>query len=121
MEFNFNNDLADAVTRFSDGLRKSPEKRTSFEDSPTETLKTFLRNQGVGIPDPDLFHAHAIKVGDQLPSEPDRATRDRFIYIFRSSGLFEFKVVPGSPTGDDNIMKNPTRACCCCNCCVVEL
>lgn len=118
---NFNNDLASAVKAYSDSVRQSPEGIKVLESNPTATIKDVLQKAGVKVKDPDLFHAHVIKVGDALPDEPLRATVDRYIYIFRPSGLFEFKVVPGSPDGDDSIMSKPQGACQCCNCCVIVL
>lgn len=119
--FNFNNELASALAEFNDSLRGSADKKEAFVQNPTQSVKGFLVKKNIQVEDPQLFHAHAIKISEALPSEPQRATRDRYIYIFRASGLFEFKVVPGSPTGDDSFMVNPTGACACCNCCVIEI
>jgi hypothetical protein len=120
MDFNFNEKLAETVKQFSATLSTSRDHIAEFEKHPTETIKTLLQEKGVTVSRPDLFHAHAIKIGDQLPSEPERATIDRYIYIFRASGLFEFKVVPGSKDGNDGVMSR-AEACCCCNCCVLEV
>lgn len=115
----FDSDLANALQEYNHSIKDSPREQQAFKTNPTSSTEEFLKSVGIEIP--ELFHAHAIEPGDALPSEPERATRDRYIYIFRESGLFEFKIVPGSPTGDDSIMTSPNRACCCCNCCVMEL
>ncbi|MNE24456.1 hypothetical protein D3C80_1177460 [compost metagenome] len=100
-------------------MRKSPETIKALEKNPTNVIKNILLEKGVAIQNPELFHAHVIKVGEALPEEPLRATVDRYIYVFRPSGLFEFKIVPGTPDGDDSIMNGTQGACCCCNCCVL--
>lgn len=120
MDFrDFDGRLASALGEYNHRLKNSSDERRSFEANATNSTKEFLRSKGIEIP--ELFHAHAIKLGDSLPSEPERATRDRYIYVYRQSGLFEFKIVPGSPDGNDSIMTKPTGACCCCNCCVMEI
>lgn len=118
---NFNNDLASAVKAYSDSIRQSPEKIKALQSNPTATVNDVLQKAGVTVSDPKLFHAHVIKAGDVLPDEPLRATVDRYIYIFRPSGVFEFKVIPGSPDGDDSFMSKPNGACQCCNCCVIVI
>lgn len=118
----FNEDLVVVVKRFIDTLSTSPQARADLLADPTGAIKKLLSQQGVPIPEPaDEFHAHVIGAGDALPEEPDRATRERYIYVFHANGLFEFKVVPGSPTGDDGFMRSPKSACQCCNCCVLQV
>ena len=120
MDFsNFDNKLADTLQEYSRSMNDSEREKQSFKKDPTLSVKNFLESKGIEIP--ELFHAHFIQPGGELPSEPERATRERYIYIFRESGLFEFKIVPGSPTGDDSIMTSPQGACHCCNCCVIEV
>jgi len=120
MEFAFNQKLAEAVREFSETLKTDRKKASDFKQHPTETIKEILTEKKITVPRPELFHAHAINVGEALPAEPEKATIDRYIYVFRESGLFEFKVVPGSPDGNDDVMERP-MACCCCACCVLEL
>lgn len=117
---NFNHELAEAMQRYASKIRSSPELKSAFLADPTGELVKSLTRDNVEIPDPkDEFHAHAIGKGDSLPEEPDRATRDRYIYVYRDTGLFEFKFVPGSSTGSDDFMRTPKGACHCCNCCVI--
>jgi len=118
---NFNDDLATAVMSYCDSMRKSPEMIKALQDNPTAVIKNVLQKKNVQVEHPELFHAHVINDGESLPHEPLRATIDRYIYVFRPSGLFEFKVVPGSPDGDDSIMRTPGGACSCCNCCVLVI
>lgn len=115
----YDGDLAAALAQFSKVVREAETRRQEFRTDPTKSATEFLLSSDLTVP--EMFHAHAIRIGDSLPSEPKRATIDRYIYIYRASGLFEFKIVPGSPSGDDSIMITPTGACCCCNCCVIEL
>lgn len=116
----FNKDLAEAMQRYALRMRSSPALVQAFKSDPTGEVIKALQAESVAIPEPaDEFHAHAIQSGDELPEEPERATRDRYIYIFRESGLFEFKSVPGSSTGSDDFMRTPKGACQCCNCCVI--
>jgi hypothetical protein len=116
MDMTFNSDLAEGMRKFNELINAAPDQMERFKASPTETLKQFLSDRRVEIPDPQTFHAHAINSSEPLPQEPERATIDRFIYVYRKSGVFEYKVVPGSKDGNDDIMINPTGACCCCNC-----
>jgi hypothetical protein len=120
MDFaDFDSNLANVLQKFSASIRSSPQEASDFKKNPTSRAKAFLESAKLNIP--YEFHAHAIGVGEALPAEPKNATRDRYIYVFRKSGMFEFKIVPGSPSGDDAIMTGRDGACCCCNCCVVEV
>lgn len=121
MPCEFDVKLADELKAFNREVRSNKGTADTFRQNPTGTLKAYLENRRFEIPDPETFHAHAINVGDTLPQEPQRATVERSIYVFRESGLFEYKSVPGSPDGNDDFMYNPTGACACCNCCVLEL
>jgi hypothetical protein len=121
MALKFNEELADALKSFYADISSDGTKSKTFSARPTETVTKYLNNKGVTIPDPATFHAHAIRVGGPLPVEPRRATIERYIYVFRKSGLFEFKIVPADPTGNDEFMLNPSGACECCNCCVCEV
>jgi hypothetical protein len=116
MRLAFNEPLAIGLQDLHRQLGVDRPLRDAFRGDPTGTARKFLRERGVQIEDPDTFHVHALRVGQSLPQEPQRATVDRYIYIFRETGLFEFKVVPGSPDGDDAFMSHPTGACACCNC-----
>jgi hypothetical protein len=121
MACGFDERLADELKAFNQQVRSNKGTVQEFSDSPTKTVKAFLTQRGFEVPDPETFHAHVIKAGDSLPDEPLRATVERSIYVFRKSGLFEYKSVPGSPGADDDFMYNPTGACACCNCCVLEI
>jgi hypothetical protein len=116
MKLAFNRELAEAMGEFRISIIGNSIALDEFKRDPTGVLKAFLTDGRVPIPTPDMFHAHAIKIGEQLPQEPEHATCDRYIYVFRESGLFEFKVVPGGADGNDDLMINPQRACACCNC-----
>jgi hypothetical protein len=117
----YNPELVTVMKTFSAILKGSKEVQALFSKDPTGYTRRLIVESGIDVP--QEFHSHAIKVGAELPAEPKRATIDRYVYVFRSSGLFEFKIVPGSPTGDDSIMQAPpgSGACCCCNCCVFEV
>ena len=115
----FDKELADALADFNESVRSSSDSKEKFKEDPTVSARSVLAARGIKVA--DCFHAHAIAIGESLPAEPDRATKDRFIYVFKDSGLFEFKIVPGSSTGDDSIMYDPKGACHCCNCCVLEV
>ncbi len=117
MAIAFNKSLAEGLERFNTEIRN--KSIPGFDRDPTAAAKSFLKDHHVEVPDPETFHVHVIKANEPLPQEPARATIDRYIYVYRESGLFEFKLVPGSPDGDDDMMKNPTGACACCNCCVL--
>jgi hypothetical protein len=117
MDLNFDDKLATVLGELARSVMGSDENRDAFKANPTEVATKFLKQKGLAVP--ELFHAHAVENGSSLPAEPELATKDRYVYIYRKSGLFEFKQVPGSPEGDDSIMTNPQRACCCCNCCVI--
>ncbi len=116
---NFDENLAKALQEFSIQVKKSESEKSDFIENPTNKVVSFLKNKGIEIP--DMFHSHAIHEGNPLPKEPDYATRERYIYIFRKSGIFEFKVVPGKPDGDDSIMVEGLRSCNCCICNAVEV
>jgi len=115
VEIAFDKGLADGLKSYYAQMRSAAAMASAFKADPTTEVKKYLESRGVKIPRPELFHAHAIGPGNPLPHEPERATIDRYIYIFRQNGLFEFKTVPGSPEGDDGVMSR-AGACCCCNC-----
>lgn len=120
MTIDFDSNLASALQSFVDKLRSDVRLKTTFVQSPTETVVSHLEIMKVGIP--KMFHAHAVHRGNPLPEEPRLATIERNVYIFRKDGLFEYKRVPGSPDGDDAVLTNiQLGACACCNCCAVEV
>jgi hypothetical protein len=119
LQSGFDSRLAESLSMLNLQLNESSDARKAFTADPTGVATAFLQEHG--MEPPEMFHAHAIAAGETLPAEPDRATRERYVYIFRKSGLFEFKQVPGSPDGDDSIMANPRANCQCCNCCVMEV
>ena len=116
MDLLFNSNLAAGLQALHAQVIADRSALASFLADPTGVAKAFLAQKAIEIPDPETFHVHALKPGEDLPKEPQRATIDRYIYVFRESGLFEFKVVPGSPEGKDDFMYKPTGACACCNC-----
>jgi hypothetical protein len=120
MDFsNFDRSLAFVLQECYKEIKSSDSKVAEFKKSPTSILTQYLKSKGIDLP--QGFHGHAIKAGDPLPEEPKRATVDRFVYIFRESGLFEFKMVPGARDGNDEIMNGSFGACSCCNCCLMEV
>lgn len=121
MSIPFNQELATGLSRFNTHLRADKGAGDQLRKDPTSTVKQYLTGIGVEIPDPETFHVHIIGPGNPLPDEPERATIERYVYVFRADGMFEFRVVPGDPNGNDDIMVHPTGACCCCNCCAIEL
>lgn len=121
MQVQFDERLASALQEFVTRLRGDDGLRAQFIENPTAAATSFLQKKGATVP--TTFHAHAVSRGNPLPEEPRLATVDRFIYIFRKDGLFEFKQVPGSPDGDDAVLSGLPHlgACACCNCCAVEI
>ena len=117
----FDDNLASALEDFVVHLRADAKVMEKFAKQPTETVVAHMRAKGARVP--DMFHAHAVHRGNPLPEEPRLATTERYIYIFRKDGMFEFKRVPGSPHGDDAVLQSPAAmgACACCNCCAVEI
>lgn len=121
MRMNFDLELASALQDIASKIHADKNIRATFASDPTEAVVSYLKQKGISIP--EKFHAHAVHRGNPLPEEPLLATVDRYIYIFRKDGLFEFKQVPGSPDGNDAIMDAPlvSGACACCNCCAIEV
>jgi len=115
----FNDELANALRIFADTVRNSNQRTSQFSNEPTKVATKFLEDEGLEIP--FGFHAHAVSSLSDLPEEPELATRERYIYVYGKDGEFQFKRLPGSPSGSDDMFVSPKGACQCCNCCVVVL
>lgn len=119
MTLGFDGELADALRVFAESVRNSTKLGAEFRRDPTSIATNFLSEEGLDIP--FGFHAHVIGSLAELPDEPKLATRERYIYIYDKGGEFQYKRIPGSANGNDDMFLAPKGACECCNCCVVVL
>ena len=98
--------------------RRIPDMQSKLSEDPTSFVTGVLQDADVQVA--DGFHVHILDEGEDIPEEPNIGTMDREVYLFHRNGQIERKVVKGSPTGNDAVLK-AGRECCDCLllCCII--